>query len=209
MQKIAFGLAFAAAASLSMLTLAGTASAQEKPAEPVAKAEPSDGTQDGARLRIGFGFHGGVGFGDRFSGPVIGASLRLGVQVNHYFAAYYQQTPMVTILANDAGSSAAAGFVDFNSGVANLTLGHMLDIGAGPSADYVSVASCSATELACAAGSTFAFGVQSRVALNLGGLKDGVGPRRRAFSLGVDFHPVFLSAGPISFLTASLGGEWY
>lgn len=179
------------------------ASASKPPAQPV-ELEKSN-VKDGLRLRGGFSINGGTGFGDGLSGGVVSLGVRLGVQFNHYFGVYYQNTPMVTLLA--ANNGIAAGFADYNSTLANLTLLHAIDIGTGPSVDYVAIAGCSA-DVECGTSSTVAFGLHSRVALNLGGLS-GDGPRRSGFSLGVDVHPIFLSTGPLVTLTGGIGGEWY
>jgi hypothetical protein len=155
------------------------------------------------RLRGGFSFNGGVVFANGASGPAVSVAARLGVQFNHLFGLYYQATPMVTLVSGKDG--VAAGFVEYNSLIANFTLAHMVDLGVGPSVDYMAVAGCGDE---CTAGSRLAFGAHGRVAVNIGGLS-GHGPRRSGFAIGVDVHPIFLPDGPIVSLTGGIGGEWY
>jgi hypothetical protein len=203
MKTLVTGLALGLAA---LTGLDESARAEEKPAAAAAPTTPEKPAEnDGFRLRGGFSFNGGTGFGNGLSGGVVSFGARLGLQFNHYFSVYYQNTPMVTLLA--ANNGVAAGFADYNSAVANLTLLHAIDIGAGPSVDYVSVAGCTA-DIECGTSSTVAFGLHSRVALNIGGLS-GNGPRRSGFSIGVDVHPIFLPGGPLVTMTGGLGGEWY
>ena len=71
-------------------------------------------------------------------GPAISFAGRIGVQFNHYFCLVYQNTPIVTFTSQSAGSgttssaSLKAGFADYNSLLAMVTLFHFFDIGAGP-----------------------------------------------------------------------------
>ena len=192
------------AAATATTTTTTTTTGAPAAAAAATKPEKSE-VKDGFRLRGGFSLNGGTAFGNGLSGGVVSLGVRLGVQFNHYFGIYYQNTPMVTLLG--ASDGIAAGFIDYNSTIANLTLLHAIDIGAGPSVDYVSVAGCT-TDIECGSSSTVAFGIHSRVALNIGGLS-GTGPRRSGFSLGVDMHPIFLPAGTLVTLTGGIGGEWY
>ncbi len=216
MKTLVTGLALGLAA---LMGLEAPARAGDKPAAATATTTTTTTTtpvtaattpeksevKDGFRLRGGFSLNGGTAFGNGLSGGVVSLGVRLGVQFNHYFGIYYQNTPMVTLLG--ASDGIAAGFIDYNSTLANLTLLHAIDIGAGPSVDYVSVAGCTA-DIECGSSSSVAFGIHSRVALNIGGLS-GNGPRRSGFSLGVDVHPIFLSAGTLVTMTGGIGGEWY
>jgi hypothetical protein len=183
--------------------------AADKPAE--------DEVRDGFRLRGGFSVNGGIVRGANGVGPAFGFGARIGLQFNHYFAIYYQNTPLVTFTPETGPMSAGfhAGFADYNSILANLTLLHMIDLGAGPSFDYALFANCSAgvagfvPSAGCKSGTSTGIGAHARVALNIGGLS-GNGPRRSGFSIGVDLHPIFPSDGSLAFsATAGLGGEWY
>lgn len=164
------------------------------------KPESDEEKADHVHVRGGFTIGGGVGFGDNTTGAMIGAGFRLGVQFNRWFGLYYQNSPMVSLLASNDGGSVHAGFLDYNSGVLNLSLAHIVEIGAGPSGDYVSIASCNLDTAGCASDSRFAFGVHSRFAIN---------PFAGAFHIGVDAHPIFLPGGTLTTITAGLGGEWF
>jgi hypothetical protein len=175
--------------------------------------------KDGVRARGGFSVNGGALFLPNTSlGPAFGFAGRIGIQINHYFGIVYQNTPIVTFTpqANTSAglmSSAGfkAGFADYNSFMAMLTLGHFFDLGAGPSVDFLAVANGSATLLS---GSTLASssgvspGVHGRIAFNIGGLS-GNGPRRSGFAIGFDPHVMFTSQGVAGSLTIGFGAEWY
>jgi hypothetical protein len=97
-----------------------------------------------------------------------------------------------------------------------LTLFNFLDIGAGPSLDFLYVSNNTASaSLTCMGvcsmtktSSGVSPGAHGRFAFNIGGL-NGNGPRRSGFAIGADAHPLFTSAGIGLSLTAGLGGEWY
>jgi ribosomal protein L31 len=178
--------------------------------------------KDGVRLRGGFGVNGGVMFlpaqpGASALGPAFGFSGRLGVQINHYFGIVYQNMPIVTFTPQSSGtgvnSSAGfkAGFADYNVFLAMVTLFHMLDLGAGPSVDFLAVANGSASLVSgtqTTSSSGISAGAHGRVAINIGGLS-GNGPRRSGFDICFDAHPLFTGAGKGISLTGGLGAEWY
>jgi hypothetical protein len=159
-------------------------------------------------------------------GPAISFGLRIGVQFNHYFGLVYQNTPIVTFTAQPvstsgmgvmmmAGGGFKAGFADYNSILAMLTLLNFLDIGVGPSVDFLDVYNGSLSLSAMGAQNTgqsssgIAGGAHGRLAFNIGGL-NGNGPRRSGFAIGVDAHPLLFTAnGKGLSLTAGIGGEWY
>jgi hypothetical protein len=192
--------------------------------------DKKDEVKDGVRLRGGFSINGGVMFlpappGASSLGPAFGFGLRLGVQFNHYFGLVYQNSPIVTFTAQSPTTSGSglsttegggfkAGFADYNSLLAMLTLFNFLDIGAGPSLDFLAVAnesviaSKSGVQQMTQSSSGVSPGAHARVAINIGGL-NGNGPRRSGFAIGVDAHPLFTGAGQGLSLTAGLGGEWY
>jgi hypothetical protein len=181
--------------------------------------------KDGFRLRGGFSVNGGIMFlpNTPHLGPAFGFAGRIGAQFNHYFALVYQNTPMVTLTAQEnsdgtSGGSFAAGFVDYNSLMAMVTLLHMFDLGAGPSLDFLAVANGGASiggggvvplpSTSSSSSSGVVFGMHGRFAINIGGLS-GNGPRRSGFAIGIDAHPLFTGAGKGLSLTAGLGAEWY
>jgi hypothetical protein len=186
--------------------------------------------KDGVRLRGGFSINGGAMFLPNTAssiGPAASFGLRLGVQFNHYFGLVYQNTPIVTGTAQPPAQSCPtcaatsqsaglkAGFADYNSFLAMLTLANFLDIGAGPSLDFLAVANktfnaglTSGVSSMTQSSSGISFGAHGRLAFNIGGL-NGNGPRRSGFAIGIDAHPLFTSDGLGMSLTAGLGGEWY
>ena len=91
-----------------------------------------------------------------------------------------------------------------------LTLFHHLDIGAGPSLDFLAVRSgtLSLTGTTSGSASGVSPGAHGRVAFHIGGLS-GNGPRRSGFTINADAHPVFTGAGQGLSLTGGLGAEWY
>ncbi|WP_437999987.1 hypothetical protein WMF26_09035 [Sorangium sp. So ce185] len=197
---------------------------EPSPAEPEEKEqdkepgdkEPEDEDRDGVRLRYGSTLGGGIIKAPTGTGGVFAWTGRLGLQINHLFGIYYQNTPMLTLTPESTDNSAGfdAGFIDYNSLLASFTLFHVLDFGAGPSMDYVAVASCGATlaglesGAGCASTSDWYFGAHARGALILGGLS-GDGPRRSGFALAAELHPVFMPEATTFTFTLGLGGEWY
>jgi hypothetical protein len=205
----------------SLLVLAAPARAQSEPEAapaapaPAGAAPPATGTKDGVRLRGGFSVNGGVFLLP--ANPVGGAvsvSGRIGVQFNHYLGLYYQNTPILGATVAHDNRSGTVVACDDNSLLLNLTLFHMLELGAGPSLDYVAVAKGSIdvngfnSTASASSGTGVAAGGHARVAFNIGGLSGG-GPRRSGFAIGVDAHPMWLSTGTALSLTAGLGAEWY
>ena len=180
-----------------------------------AKDGDKDQVKDAVRARGGFGIGGGmlVTTADGFLGPVIALQARIGVQINHYFGILYANTPQVSLTLKDGVNP---GFVDWNTIMATLTLGHFFEIGGGPSFDYFNIARCSADASVvtgdsplCTQASGFAFGTHERVAFLIGGLS-GNGPRRSGFQIGIDAHQAFGTGGliPIT-LIGQIGAEWY
>jgi hypothetical protein len=181
------------------------------PGDEKAKEKDEDKVKDGVRARGGFGIGGGmlVTTADGFVGPVIALQARIGVQINHYLGILYANTPQVSLTLQDGVNP---GFVDWNTIMATLTLGHFFELGGGASFDYYNIAQCNAsieTGAGCTQQSGFAFGAHERLAFLIGGLS-GNGPRRSGFQIGVDAHQAFGTNGliPIT-LIAQIGAEWY
>ena len=107
-----------------------------------------------------------------------------------------------------------AGFADYNSLMLMLTLFHLMDIGAGPSLDFLAVAndsggiSIGGVTTNSTSSSGIWPGAHGRFAINIGGLS-GNGPRRSGFAIGVDAPPPLHQRGPGLSLTGGLGAEWY
>ncbi len=169
------------------------------------------------RLRGGFSVNGGLVHTPAGNGPAFGLAGRIGVQFNSYFGVYYQNTPLVTFAPTTGAQSAGfrAGFADYNTFLASLTVLDVLEFAAGPSIDYAKYADCSAgltgglmPDAGCESGSSVALGGHGRVAFVLGGLF-GTKERRSGFSIGADIHPLLLSDVSAFSATLGLGGEWY
>jgi hypothetical protein len=183
------------------------------------KEKPADEVKDGVRARGGFNIGGGIMMlpndGAGQIGPAIALNGRIGIQFNHYFGLVYQNTPIVTFTPQAGNLGFKAGFADYNSFLAMLTLGNFLDIGAGPSIDFLMVYNAAASlnpatgpGVTTSSSSGVSAGAHGRVAFNIGGLS-GNGPRRSGFSLGLDFHPLFTGAFRGFSATAGFGAEWY
>ena len=168
------------------------------------------------RVRGGFSVNGGLVHTPDGNGPAFGLAGRLGVQLNSYFGLYYQNTPLVTFAPTSGAQSAGfhAGFADYNTILASLTLLDVFEIAAGPSVDYAKYADCSAgvsgftPSAGCESGSSVALGGHARVAFLPGGLF-GSKERRSGFAIGADIHPLLLSDVSAFSATLGLGGEWY
>jgi hypothetical protein len=191
------------------------------PPAPPAKPEeekPSDEVKDGMRLRGGLSLNGGLMLlpNTPNPGPAGAFAVRIGIQFNHYLGLVYQNTPMVTGVYQQSGTGfnmslgVKVGAVDYNSVLLMLTLFHHLDIGAGPSLDFLKVANGSISLMGPMAGTSSGVspGGHGRVAFNIGGLS-GNGPRRSGLAIGVDAHPMFTPAGWAGSVTAGIGVEWY
>jgi len=220
--------AISGAILLSLLGLASAARAQDPPAQPPPgpaepppgspppagppAAAPSQGVKDGVRLRGGISANGGVIFLP--ANPMGGAASlagRIGVQFNHYFGLYYQNTPILGATVAHQQASATVVGADYNSLLVSLTLFNVFEIGAGPSIDYLGLAKGSISNSLSpmlATGTGVVAGGHGRVDFIIGGLS-GDGPRRSGFVIGVDAHPMFPSTGKALSLTAGLGAEWY
>lgn len=173
------------------------------------------------RVRGGFSLNGGVILIPQADllGPAIGLAGRIGVQFNHYLGLYYQNSPIITLVIDKQNSKARAGFADYNSFIANLTLGNFFEIGAGPSIDFLYVKTGTLvtkdvagndipSEIKAETTTGIHFGWHGRVAFNIGGLS-GKGPRRSGFAIGFDAHPVVLNGALLLTITGGIGGEWY
>lgn len=185
----------------------------EKKPQGDKKGDEEDKVRDAVRARGGFSLGGGVLLTptDGVIGPVMSLSGRVGVQFNHYFGLVYQNTPLITFTTQ---SGLDLGFIDYNTLLATLTLGHFFDVSAGPSADFYLIARCRASiglsgpSAGCPSETSWGFGVHERISFLIGGLS-GNGPRRSGFALGVDLHQAFLDGYVPMTFTVNVGAEWY
>jgi hypothetical protein len=186
------------------------------PPEPKPDPKPEPKEESQMRLRGGFSVNGGLVHTPAGNGPAFGVAARLGVQFNSYFGLYYQNTPLVTFAPSSDSQSVSfhAGFADYNTILASLTLLDMFEFAAGPSVDYAKYADCSAgvtgfmPTSGCQSGSSVALGGHGRVSFDFGGLfssKD----RRSGFQISADIHPLLLSDVSAFSATLGVGGEWY
>lgn len=185
------------------LAAASPASAQyARPYYEVEEVEAED--PDFARFRFGISGLGGYSFAGGPDQGLGGAALRLGVQLGDLFAIYYQPTGLIGSFTNrDPGRDSISGQM-WNTGMLDLTLFDMLQIGGGVSADFIW--GCDETiqeEVACAE-SDIAFGAEGRLALVLGGAEPGY---RDGFVIEARIHSTWYDDDDAS--VAVLGGLGY
>ena len=163
--------------------------------------------EDEAALRFRFGIS-GLGGAQLGGGPDLGMgglALRVGVQLGDWGAIYYQPTGLVGSGVDREGATgdSIAGQM-WNTGMIELTFFDVLQIGGGPSADFIW--GCEETiqdEVACA-DSDIAFGLDGRLALVLGGAEPG---QRDGFVIEARVHSTWYDTEDASI--AVLGGLGY
>lgn len=187
---------------------------------PYKEGEPPEQGDEG-RIRVGFNLNAGIGTGNKLKGGTIGATLRIGYQIDHLMAVYGQVSPFVFFggyskndaAGSDASLSAIGGF-QFTP-MFSLTPVDIFEIAAGPSLDRLSGGSAggsvSSTSISTSgsAYSAFYFGLHARAALHLGPKPNVKTGRRVGFSIGLDVHPTFGEGGTVTFITLGLGADWY
>jgi hypothetical protein len=203
---------------LSILLIAGAARAQEAQTPASAGAgtttnasntppdkDKQQTNEDYTHFRFGLGLDGNYLTSSGLSGAGVGLQIRLGAQINQWFAVYYQGHGLVGGLVGGSDSTGAGVLgAAFNSAMAELTL-PLVHIGAGPSVDYVGIAGCSAAS-GCSPDTGVHFGLDGRVALVIGGHGPG---RHGGFAVNFDAHPTFLDGATLTTLSLGLGGEMY
>ena len=187
------------------LTVAAPAAAQddyEERAFPDIEVEAEEAV---ARFRFGITGLGGAQWG---GGPELGmggAALRLGIQLGDWGAIYYQPTGLVgTAFEREGEGDSVLGQL-WNTGVIELTIFDLVQIGGGPSADFIW--GCEPTiqdEAACAAESV-AFGLDGRLALVLGGMNQP--GQRDGLVIEARFHASWYDTEDAS--VAVVGGVGY
>jgi len=209
----------------SVVCFANVASAQDAaPAGAPAAAAPGapagapvdkdkDKPEEG-RLRIGFNFlNAGVGSAGDLSGPFIGATFKIGWQLDRLMGIYGNISPFVWI-----GSSSAASTANVSIGAItgtqltplfSLTPVDIFEVAAGPSLDYLSGGGVSSGVGGSTVGgfSSIYFGLHGKVALHLGGRNEETG-RRRGFTIEGNVHPSFTPGDAALFMTGGLGYDW-
>lgn len=186
------------------------------PAATPAPAAAAEKEEEG-RFRVGFTINGGVGSGADISGPAVGATLRLGWQIDRLFGVYYQPTVAAWFGSSDkcGGASCDLGAIAAfdNSVLGSISPVDMLEIAAGPSADLLSggkaggsVGAGTASASAKAFSGAY-FGLHGRIGLTLGSRKPETG-RRAGFTISGDIHPTFAEGETVILYTLGLGADW-
>lgn len=169
---------------------------------------------DGPRVRFGFEVFAGplLALGADSVGGAGGGAARIGVQIDHLWGVYYQNSAWFggLVAGNQNVAAGAILATDMNSILGSVTLGHFFEIALGPSIDVFALAGCStsATDTYCGSGTQAAFGIHSRLAFQLGTFRPR-GPRRTGFSVGVEPHVMFVSPWPIMPIMITLGADWF
>lgn len=190
--------------------LASTSAAQQA-APPVAQAAPAPqplppSDYEEVRFRGGFNIGGGYAFGAA-QGPIIDLTVRLGVQLGRVGGIAFQTQPNIFLIGTSSG--VVGGFGINNSLLGELTFFDFLQLGLGPSFDFLAAAACSVGDTSCSAAAGTGFGVHARAAIIFAG-RDPRGGRRGGFSISVNLHPMFLGNGSFLFFsTLGLGGDWF
>lgn len=181
------------------------ANAQDDYEERVFEEIEVEGEEAVPRFRFGITGLGGAQWG---GGPELGmggAALRLGIQLGDWGAIYYQPTGLVASAMNRERDGDSILGQLWNTGMIELTIFDLVQIGGGPSADFVW--GCDATiqdEVACA-GESVAFGLDGRLALVLGGM--GMVGQRQGFVLEARFHASWYDSEDAAI--AVVGGAGY
>ena len=138
---------------------------------------------DSPRLRFGIGGELG-GFAGAAHGALGGIALRLGVQFNELIAIYWQSQGLLGRFLPAPGDG-LAGF-SFNTAMLDFTVGNIVQLGIGPSLDFVW--GCSEEHQNACSSSGAYLGGDARIAVVLGGAGPG---RRTGLALSLDIHPTW------------------
>ncbi len=197
------------AATTTVVVQAPAAPVAAAPASPVAAAPPvapppeAAPREDHARVRFHAALAGGGFFGDVVGG-MGGLSVGLGVQFNQWVGLYYQAHGMLAALI-EGGQDAVVAAIMYNSVIVDVSLGHVFQIGAGPSLDFLAGCAAGGSGAGCGDAGPF-FGIDARVALALGGHDVGT---RGGFLISADLHPTFYPNGVSLALVLGVGGQVY
>jgi hypothetical protein len=191
---------------------APSAKVEEKKDEKKKEEEP----KDSAHFRFGMGLDGSFLYAagqDGIEGAAAGLQLRLGAQINQWFAIYYQPHAIIGGTISQ-GPSVGAGLPGlpkatligavFNSGLIEATL-PVLHIGAGPSADILGIQGY-AVQGETGGSTNVYFGVDGRVAIVIGGHGPG---SHVGFEIEGNVHPTFWEGTVLTTFSVGIGGELY
>ena len=215
--------------SIALSSAAGSALAQQEPAQPVAEpaaaqpaepaaepaaAEPSaaEPAQPESRFRWGISGAGGPLVGG-YSGGAGGLDARFGLQLDSLLAIYGQPVLLVGAGAKaDLEGASATGLAMYGVGaLADVTLANLFYAAAGPELLFGAIgeAEASATSAGASASASGATGPFFSIALRTGLALGSVEPnRRQAFTVGLDMHVVLANEAAILPMLA-LGYESY
>jgi len=194
------------AAGSPVTTAAAPAPAAAAPAGAPAGAPAAAEEEPGARFRWGISAIGGPVLYSGASSGAGGIDVRLGAQVTPMFGVYAQPVFIVGGGASASGTGASASALALVGGgvLADVTLGNIFYVAAGPDilaggsgSSSVSTSSASSS----GSGGTF-IGIAARAGLALGSMKP---ERRKAFTVGLDFRAVFTPDKPTILPLLALG----
>ncbi|MBZ0120411.1 MAG: hypothetical protein K8H88_25695 [Sandaracinaceae bacterium] len=209
-RMLALAICLAASPALAQTTTSGAGQQADGTWRAESDRIPAvESNPDYTRVR----FHGGVGGGvflGNINGGMGGLDFGIGVQFNQYLALFAQSMGMLGAFIDAPALSGAVAAFWFNSILLDVTIAHFLQLGAGPSLDFVGALACDSTA-GCMSGSAGPFfGLDGRVALAIGGHDVGT---RGAFYVAAHLHPVFYDDGggfkAVFALLFSLGGMVY
>jgi hypothetical protein len=162
-------------------------------------AKASAQEEEFAHLRLAIGGVGGFFLGDT-NGGMGGLHIQAGVQINRLVAVFYQGQQMAGLFDN-AGS-----IFSFNQAMVDFTIADTLQLGVGPSIDFISGCQ-NDNNLVTRCSDVSFFGADGRIAVVLGRHRHW---RRSGLMLGFDVHPTFLDNNQaIVSLLFSISGALY
>lgn len=182
---------------------------------PTGKPQPTD-EELAEQTRFRFAIHvmGGPWFVPDRTGGAGGLGLQLGAQINDMVGVYYSGTAAIGVAGGDnaSGVGASVGAFVYNAVMADVTIGRLIQIGAGPSLDSLAFASSTTSanpvtgvsQKTVALGGSY-FGLQTRVGLALGKDKPGKAGR---FMVGLEVHPTFADVVPVGVYLTLGGGRF-
>ena len=215
---------FAMAIASFVFVTASPAHAQDAKAAPSNVApEPAvavPALADDGRLRSGLDLFAGVGFGGGSSGPVYGARIRMGWQLDHLAAVYLQGAVAFwdsSPVNAPSGDTAPGAFAFQLTPMFSFTPRDVLEIAAGPSLDRLETNGEVVNSFSTASGvsgdrvryDSNYLGVHGRFAGHFGGPPDADTGRRVSFTMCGDIHATFAEGSVLSFFTAGVGVDWY
>jgi hypothetical protein len=174
-------------------------------AEPgVAYAEPgmyAPPRRDPIRVRFGIDGTGGAMFRHGNDAGFGGLRGRIGLQLGDWFAIYYQATGLVgAFMHGNSGEDRALGML-FNTGMLEVTVFDMVQLGVGPSADIIwGCSEHGQSGTTCNNNGPY-FGLDGRVAV---AILPHMGGNRMGLTLSADVHPTWIDSDHIGL--SVLGG---